>query len=140
MPLCVFAAPAVFAEVAFCEEVRFCDDVALCAFVAEAAAGFAAGFAGVAGFFAAGVEPSVAAGALAGGGVVDGFVAGVCCAAAVPAKMRVVVNRLIAMLGSFRMGLVSQRFGACANGVTRHWRVVIRGSRFAAKRLIRRGW
>ena len=120
MPLWVFPAPAVCAEVAFCDELPFCDDVALCAFVAEAAAVLAAGFAAVAGFFAAGVELSVAAGALAGGGVVDGFVAGVCCALAVPAKMRVVVNRLIAMLGSFRMDLVSQRFAARANGATRH--------------------
>ena len=92
----------------------------LCVFAAEAAAGFAAGFAGVAGF-AVGAELSVAVGALAAGGVVDGFVAGVCCAAAVPAKMRVVANRLIAMLGSFRMDLVSQRFAACANEVMCDW-------------------
>jgi hypothetical protein len=109
VPLCVFAAPAV------CDDAPFGDEVALCVFVAEVAAGFAAGFAGVAGFFAAGVELSVAAGALAGGGVVAGFVAEVCCAAAVPAKMRAVAIRLIAMLGSFRMDLVSQRFAACAN-------------------------
>ena len=111
---------------AFCDEVPFCDEMALCVFVAEAAPVLAAGFAGVAGF-AAGVELSVTAGALAAGGVVDGFVAGVCCAAAVPAKMRVVANRLIAMLGNFRMDLVSQRFAGCANGVARDVTVVIRG-------------
>jgi hypothetical protein len=120
VPLCVFAAPAG------CPEVPFCDEVALCDFVAEAAPVLAAGFAGVAGF-AAGVEPSVAAGALVAGGVVDGFVAGVCCAAAVPAKIRVVANKLIAMLGSFRMDLVSQRFAGCANGVNRGGCSVNRG-------------
>jgi hypothetical protein len=35
--------------------------------------------------------------------------------------MRVVANRLIAMLGSFRMDLVSQRFAACANEVICDW-------------------
>ena len=59
---------------------------------------------------------SVAAGALAAGGAVEGFVAEDCRAAAVPAKMRVAANTHIAMLGNFRMDLVSQRFGAGANG------------------------
>ena len=95
VPVCVFVAPAV------------------CVFEAEAAAGFGAGFAG----FAAGAEPSVAAGVVAAGGVVDGFVAGVCWAAAEPAKMIVAANTLTAMLGSFRMDLVSHWFGVCANGV-----------------------
>ena len=90
VPVCVFAAPADCPEVPLCEEV----------------AGFVAGLAG----FAAGVEPSVAA------GVVDGFVAGVCCAAAEPANM-VAANTLTAMLGSFRMDLVSHWFGVGANGV-----------------------
>ena len=79
-------------------------------------AGFAAGFAVVAGF-AAGVEPSGAAGAPAAAGVVDGFVAEDCRAAAVPAKIRVLANTHVAMLGNFRMDLVSQRFGVFANGV-----------------------
>ena len=92
----VFAAPAVCPALPLCE---------------EAAAGFAAGFAG----FAAGVEPSAA------GGVVDGFVAGVCCAAAVPARKIVAANTLTAMLGSFRMDLVSHCFAACANVVIRNW-------------------
>jgi hypothetical protein len=100
VPVCVFAAPEVCPEPPVCEE----------------AADFAAGFAG----FAAGVEPSVA------GGVVDGFVVGVCCAAAVPAKIMVAANTLIAMLGSFRMDLVSHWFGMCANGVIRDWSVVVR--------------
>jgi hypothetical protein len=110
--------------------------VALCVFVAEADAGLAAGFAGVAGFAAA-VELSVAAGALAAGGVADGFVAGVCCATAVPAKMRVVANRLIAMSGNFRMDLVSQRFAGCANGGKRGVCSVIGG--LATDRSRRRG-
>ena len=109
MPLCVFAAPEDGVE------------LAACVFVAEVAAGFAAGFAGVAGFFAGAVELSVAAGALAAGGFVDGFVAGGCCATAVPAKIKVAATTLTAMLGSFRMALVSQRFAACANGVIRDW-------------------
>jgi len=117
--------------VAFCDEVPFCDAVVLCVFVAEVVPVLAAGFAGVAGF-AAGVELSVAA-----GGVVDGFVAGVCCAAADPAKQRVVANRLIAMLGSFRMDLVSQRFAGCANGVNRGVCSLIRGLPPASSR--RRG-
>lgn len=105
MPLCVelCAALGVFA--------------AACGLVAEVAPLLAAGFADVAGF-AAGVELSPEGGAFAAG-VVDGVVAGVCCAAAVPARMRVAANRLIAMLGSFRMDLVSQSFGACANGRNR---------------------
>ena len=98
--------------------VPLCDEAALCVFDAEAAAGFAAGLAG---FFAGDVEPSVAAGALDVGGVVDGFVAGVCCATAVPAKIMVAANTLTAMLGSFRMDLVSQRFAACANEVIPRW-------------------
>jgi len=130
VPLCVFAVPAV------CAEVAFCDAVVLWVFVAEVVPVLAAGFAGVAGL-AAGVELSVAAGALAAGGVVDGFVAGVCCAAADPAKKRVVANRLIAMLGSFRMDLVSQRFAGCANGVNRGVCSVIRG--LPADRSRRRG-
>ena len=93
----------------------FGDEVAFCVLLADVAAGFAAGFAVVAGF-AAGVELSVAAGALAAGGAVEGFVAEDCRAAAVPAKMRVAANTHIAMLGNFRMDLVSQRFGAGANG------------------------
>ena len=109
MPLCVFAAPEV------CAEVPFCGEAALCVLLADVAAGFAAGFAG----FAAGVELSGAAGVLAAGGVVDGFVAGACCAAAAPVKMRVAANTLVAMLGSFRMDLVSQRFGVRANAVNR---------------------
>jgi hypothetical protein len=107
--------------------------------VAEAAAGFAAGFAVVAGF-AGGVELSVVAGALAAGGVVDGFVAEDCCAAAVPAKMRVLANTHLAMLGSFRMDPVSQRFGACANGVNRDVRLVSSGLRTPTTRLLRRDW
>lgn len=98
----------------------------VCVLLAEVAAGFAAGFAVVAGF-GAGVELSVVAGAPAAGGFVDGFAAEDCRAAAVPAKMRVVANRLVAMLGSFRMDLVSQRFGACANGVNRDGCWVIPG-------------
>lgn len=121
---------------AFCDEVPFCDAVALCVFVAEVVPVLAAGFAGVAGF-AAGVELSVAAGALAAGGVVDGFVVGVCCAVADPAEKRVVANRLIAMLGSFRMDLVSQRFAGCANGVNRGVCSVIHG--LPADRSRRRG-
>jgi hypothetical protein len=101
VPVCVFVVPEV------CVEPEFC------VLLAEAAAGFAAGFAG----FGAGVELSVAAGALAGGGVVDGSVAGVCCAAAEPAKKMVAANTLAAMLGSFRMELVSHCFLAGANGV-----------------------
>jgi hypothetical protein len=58
---------------------------------------------------------------------VDGFVAGVCCAAAEPAKMKVAANTLTAMLGSFRIDLVSHWFAACANGVVRDWYVVIGG-------------
>ena len=100
VPVCVFVEPAV------------CVELESCVLLAEPAAGFAAGFAG----FGAGVEVSVAAGALAGGGVVDGFVAGVCCAAAEPAKMMVAANTLAAMLGSFRIGLVSHCFPAGANG------------------------
>ena len=110
----------VFAAVELCPALAgfaaVCDEVPVCVLLADAAAGFAAGFGG----FAAGVELSVAAGALAAGGVVEGFVAGVCCATAVPAKIRVVANRFVAMLGSFRMDLVSQRFAACANEVARH--------------------
>ena len=89
----------------------FGDEVAFCVLLADVAAGFAV----VAGF-AAGVELSVAAGALAAGGAVEGLVAEDCRAGAVPAKMRVAANTQIAMLGNFRMDLVSQRFGACANG------------------------
>lgn len=122
MPLCVFAVPAV------CAEVAFCDAVVLWVFFAEVVPVLAAGFAGL----AAGVELSVAA-----GGVVDGFVAGVCCAATDPAKKRVVANSLIAMLGSFRMDLVSQRFAGCANGVNRGVCSVIRG--LPADRSRRRG-
>ena len=91
VPVCVFAEPEVCPEPPDCEE----------------AVDFAIGFAG----FVAGVEPSVA------GGVVDGFVAGVCCAAAVPAKIMVAANTFIAMLGNFRMDLVSHWFAACANVV-----------------------
>jgi hypothetical protein len=101
VPVCVFVVPAVGVEPEFC------------VLLAEAAAGFAAGFAG----FGAGVELSAAAGALAGGGVVDGFVAGVCCAAAEPAKKMVAANTPTGMLGSFRMDLVSHCFAAGANGV-----------------------
>ena len=108
VPVCVFAVPAACVELAFC------------VLVAEAAAGFAAGFAGVAGF-AAGFELSVAAAVVDAGGVVDGFVAGVCCAAAEPAKMIAVANTAAAMLGSFRMELVSHCFAAGANGVIREW-------------------
>jgi hypothetical protein len=136
VPLCVFAVPAVCAEVPFCDDAPFGEAVVLCVFVAEVVPVLAAGFAGVAGF-AAGVKLSVAAGALAAGGVVDGFVAGVCCAAAVPARMRVVANRLIAMLGSFRMDLVSQRFAGCANGANRGVCSVIHG--LSADRSRRRG-
>ena len=72
----------------------------------------------MAGFgFAADVEPSVAAGVVDAGAVVDGSVAGVCCAAAEPAKKMVAANTLAAMLGSFRMELVSHCFLAGANGV-----------------------
>lgn len=80
---------------------------------AEAVAGFEAGFAG----FATGVELS-GAGALAAGGVVDGFVAGFCCAAAEPAKEMVAANMLTAMLGNFGMELVSHCFAVRANGVS----------------------
>ena len=83
--------------------------------LADVAAGLAAGFAVVAGF-AAGVELSGAAGALAAGGAVEEFVAEDCRPGAVPAKRRVAASRHITMLGSFRMDLVSQRFGARANG------------------------
>ena len=100
VPVCVFVVPEV------------CAEPESCVLLAEPAAGFAAGFAG----FGAGVEVSVAAGALAGVGAVDGFGAGVCCAAAEPAKMMVAANTLAAMLGSFRIGLVSHCFPAGANG------------------------
>lgn len=93
----------------------FCEEAAFCVLLADVAAGFAASFAVVAGF-AAGVEWSDAAGALAAGGAVEGFVAEDCRPGAVPAKMKVAVSTQIAMLGSFRMDLVSQRFGARANG------------------------
>ncbi len=112
MPAGVFAAVELCPEVAGLAAV--CDEVPVCVLLAEATAGFAAGFAVVAGF-AAGVELSVAA----AGGVVDGFVADDCRAAAVPAKMKMVASTYVAMLGSFRMDLVWQRFGACANGVDR---------------------
>jgi hypothetical protein len=104
VPLCVFAVPEAGAAVPFCDEAAFC----------VLRADVAAGFAVVAGF-AAGVELSVAADPVAAGGAVEGFVAEDCRARATPAQRRDAANTHIAMLGSFRMDLVSQRFGACAN-------------------------
>jgi hypothetical protein len=110
----------VFAALPVCPEVPLGEEAAVCVLDAEVVAGFGAGFAS----FVADVELSVAE-ALDDGGAVDEFVAGVCCAGAVPARRMVAAKTLTAMLGSFRMELVSHCFAVCANGVIREWCVLM---------------
>lgn len=127
VPVGVFAAPPV------CPEAPLCEEAAVCALDAEVVAGFGAGF-------AAAVEPSVVTGAFDDGGTVDEFVAGVCRAAAVPARRKVAAKTLTAMLGSFRMDLVSHCFAVCANGVIREWCVLMADLGKGRARRIRSAW